>query len=226
MSTVKHCDGRWHRGAWLGVCPKRECVCRKARKTNNAFYLATKSAFLKSLRTPALHILHVSLLTHQLVRSEVRAWTVFGLTWTVVDKCNLELISCLLKLLHGPYTVSIDPYSPEQGKSVEVRLTSKHSSHRLNIVMTVSHRWWTMASYIGSTLALSNFGTTPPPHCSPLGLSNIRQIHFILFTFFRCASVAHKMLWWCNCRCIWMFFLSCPVEPARCIAATLFIQSI
>ncbi len=33
MFPVKHRDGRWHRGAGLGVCQKRESVCRKARKT-------------------------------------------------------------------------------------------------------------------------------------------------------------------------------------------------
>ncbi len=38
MSTVKHRDGRWHRGAGLGVCPKCEFVFRNARKTNNTFY--------------------------------------------------------------------------------------------------------------------------------------------------------------------------------------------
>ncbi len=47
----------------------------------------------------------LSLLTHQRVRSELCAWTVFQLTWSVVDKCNLEQILCLLKLLHVPYTV-------------------------------------------------------------------------------------------------------------------------
>ncbi len=65
-----------------------------------------------SPRTPALHILHVSLSytpdsDNQLIRSELRAWTVFRLTWS--------LHSVLSSLL------------PEQGKSVEVYFTSEHS---------------------------------------------------------------------------------------------------
>ncbi len=60
-----------------------------------------------------------SLLTHQLVRSEILAWTVLWLTWSVVEKCNLEQISCLLKLLHGPYRVH-SSLLPEQGKSVSL----------------------------------------------------------------------------------------------------------
>jgi len=113
MSTVKHRDGRWHRGWGLGVCPKHESICRKTRKKINMFYGATKAAVLNSSPrvSPALHILHVSLLTHQLVRSELRAWTVLRLTWSAAEKCNLEKISCLLKLWHGPYTGSIAPYS-------------------------------------------------------------------------------------------------------------------
>ncbi len=62
MSTVKHHDGWWHRGAGLGACPKRECVCRKARKTNNAFHGATKAAILNSsLRASQLCIFCMSL---------------------------------------------------------------------------------------------------------------------------------------------------------------------
>ncbi len=49
MSTVKHRDGRWHQGAGLGVCLKRESVCRKARKTNNVFYGATKRTLAAKL---------------------------------------------------------------------------------------------------------------------------------------------------------------------------------
>ncbi len=105
--------GRWHRGAGIRGVPKAWIHMQKSTEKNNAFYGATKAAVLDSSPrvSPALHILHVSLLTHQLVRSELRAWTVLRLTWPAVDKCNLEKISCLLKLWYGPYTVSIAPYS-------------------------------------------------------------------------------------------------------------------
>ncbi len=61
----------------------------------------------------------LSLITHRLIRSELRALTVFRLTWSVVDKSNLEQISCLLKLLHGQYTVSIAPYSLSRGNPLK-----------------------------------------------------------------------------------------------------------
>ncbi len=94
-------------GAGLGACPKRECVCRKARKTNNAFHGATKAAILNSsLRAPMLGIFACLFLTHQLVRSELCAWTVFRLT------CSLHSVHCSLL--------------PEQGKYVGVYFTSEH----------------------------------------------------------------------------------------------------
>ncbi len=146
MPTVKHHDGRWHRGAGLGACPKRESVCRKARKTNNVFYGATKAVLNSSLRAPPLCIFCMSLFVNtpdsdnQLVRSELRAWTLFRLTWSVVDKCNLEQISCLLKLLHGPYTVSIAPYSLSRGNLL--KFTSLQDIHSRKCAAKCLHTHW------------------------------------------------------------------------------------
>ncbi len=93
MSTVKHRDERWHRGAGLGVCPKRESVYRKARKANNALKQRFSIPILTYPRSAYFACL--SLLTHQLVRTELRAWTV-----------------C-------PYTVSIAPYSLSRGNPLK-----------------------------------------------------------------------------------------------------------
>ncbi len=117
MSTVKHCDGRWHRGAGLGACPKRECVCREVRKTNNTFYGATKAAVLNSSpRVPPLSIFCMSLFVW--LRSLARSWTEFQLT------CSLHRVHCSLL--------------PEQGRSVEVYFTSDHSFTDLRCAATCS----------------------------------------------------------------------------------------
>ncbi len=68
------------------------------------------------------------------VRSELCAWTVLRLTWSVVDKCNLKQISCLLKLLHGP-RVSNATYSLSRGNLL--KFTSLWNIHS-RICATVS----------------------------------------------------------------------------------------
>ncbi len=73
---------------------------------------------------PVLAYLHSAnfacffLLIHQLVRSELRAWTVFWLTWSVI--WSLHSVHCSLL--------------PEQGKSIEVYFTSEHSFTDLRCV--------------------------------------------------------------------------------------------
>ncbi len=104
-------------GAGLGACPKRECACREVRKTNNAFYRATKAAVLNSSpRVPPLSIFCMSLFVW--LRSLARSWTVFWLT------CSLHSVHC--SLLN------------EQGRSVEVYFTSDHSFTDLRCAATCS----------------------------------------------------------------------------------------
>ncbi len=64
-------------GAGLGVCPKHVSVCRNLRKTNNAFYGATKAAVLNyNPRVPQLCIFCMSLFVNTPTRLKwMQSWT-------------------------------------------------------------------------------------------------------------------------------------------------------
>ncbi len=79
MSTVKHCDGRCHRGVGLGASLKRESVCRKTRKTNKAFYGVTKSAVLNS--SPCVPPLSNNGAFHCMVRFTFAGFSTGYCTW-------------------------------------------------------------------------------------------------------------------------------------------------
>ncbi len=78
-STVKHGDGRCHRGVGLGASLKRESVCRKTRKTNKAFYGVTKSAVLNS--SPCVPPLSNNGAFHCMVRFTFAGFSTGYCTW-------------------------------------------------------------------------------------------------------------------------------------------------
>ncbi len=146
MPTVKHHDGDGIGGRVRGRAQsmnpyaerhKKQITC-STEPLNQRFSIPVsvhpRSAYFACLFVNTLDS------DNQLVRSVLRAWTVFRLTWSVVDKCNLEQISCLLKLLHGPYTVSIAPYSLIRGNLLE--FTSLQDIHSRKCAAQCLHTHW------------------------------------------------------------------------------------
>ncbi len=91
LSTVKHCDGRCHRGVGLGASLKRESVCRKTRKTNKAFYGVTKSAVLNS--SPCVPPLSNNGAFHCMVRFTFAGFSTGYCTWYFFSTTSAEVPS-------------------------------------------------------------------------------------------------------------------------------------